>query len=68
MTPSYEDLLNTCTELINELHNYKVANPSHDEEVISKARAVVAEGHRHLEYCRLMEEATKEIYEIYQDA
>jgi hypothetical protein len=59
MTPSYEDLLNTCTELINELHGYKIAHPSHEEEVINRARAVVAKGRRHAEYCDLIWEATK---------
>jgi len=49
MTPSYLDLLNTCTALINELHGYKVTHPSHGKEVINKARATVAEGHRHTE-------------------
>ena len=63
MTPSYLDLLNTCTTLINELHGYKVTHPSHSKEVINKARAVVVEGHRHLEYCRWMVEATKKLDE-----
>jgi hypothetical protein len=51
MTPSYEDLLNLCSSLIDELHRYKIAHPSHDENLITRARAVVLEGRKHNEYC-----------------
>ena len=57
MTPSYTDLLNTCSSLIDELHTYKVSNPSHDEDLITKARAVVIEGRRHDAYCAALAEA-----------
>lgn len=63
MTPSYTDLLNTCSSLIDELHAYKVANPSHDEDLITRARAVVIEGRRHDKYCKLMAQAMPEVIE-----
>jgi hypothetical protein len=31
-----------CTELVNELHGYKVFNPSHATELIDRARAELA--------------------------
>jgi hypothetical protein len=63
MTPSYSELLNTCSALIDELHTYKVANPSHDEDVITKARAVIIEGRRHNAYRTLMAEAIPQAIE-----
>ncbi len=31
-----------CVELVNELHSYKVANPQHDKDLVTRARAELA--------------------------
>ena len=37
------DFRSLCTELVNELHGYKVANPTHDCSLITRARAELAQ-------------------------
>lgn len=37
------DYKQLCAELVNELHAYKIGNPSHDTDLIDRARAALAE-------------------------
>lgn len=37
------DYKQLCAELFNELHAYKIGNPSHDTDLIDRARAALAE-------------------------
>ena len=32
-----------CAELVNELHDYKVANEQHDDALVNRARAALAQ-------------------------
>jgi hypothetical protein len=46
--PSYSDLIQLCTDLVDELHGYKVAHPDHDEILINKAREAIAKAEDHV--------------------
>lgn len=37
------DYKQLCAELVNELHAYKIGNPSHDTDLIDRARAALTE-------------------------
>lgn len=37
------DYKQLCAELVNELHAYKIGNPSHDTDLIDRARAALAQ-------------------------
>jgi len=42
MPNTQPDFRQLCTDLVNELHAYKIANEQHDDALITRARAALA--------------------------